>query len=135
MGMTPSMPTPGVGYATGYEGVLPSTPGIPQEVQPMVNDYKGVLMIVDGDYDRQGEVIGTRGDGTHEVRMQDGTMCVVDVVELVRPSKGDMVKVVSGEVHLGMVAKLISIDGTDGVLTGGTMIDMGYLGKLKDQSQ
>ena len=135
MGMTPSMPTPGVGYPTGYDGVLPSTPGIPQEAQPMVNDYKGVLTMVDGDYDRQGEVIGTRGDGTHEVMLPDGSMCVVDVVELVRPSKGDMVKVVSGEVHLGMVAKLISIDGTDGVLTGGTMIDMGCLGKLQDQAQ
>jgi transcription elongation factor SPT5 len=57
---------------------------------------------------------------------------LLDVVELVRPSKQDTVKVVAGP-HKGYVGKLISVDGADGVLSGGMVVDTALLGKLAAQ--
>jgi hypothetical protein len=131
-GVTPAVPTPGYsGY--GADAGIPSTPGVPSE-PVMVSDYRGVLVLLDDG--REAEVVNTRPDNSHEVAPVDGTgeMMVIDVLELARPSKGEWVKVVQGE-RMGLVAQLISIDGTDGVLKGGHVMDLSRLGKLRDQQQ
>lgn len=130
-GATPSTQT---AYTPGFDAGIPGTPALPAPLEPqqMGPDYSGVLVKLSGN--KQGVAQDVRPDGSVEVKPLDGGgTVVIDVVELVHPVKQDWVKVVGGT-NRGRTGKLITIDGTEGVLSGGVVADLMYVGKLAEQS-
>ncbi|KIY97344.1 hypothetical protein MNEG_10616 [Monoraphidium neglectum] len=61
-----------------------------------------------------------------------GDVVEVETIELVKPARQDLVKVVDGA-NRGKTGKLISIEGTDAVLMDGTLAELSFIGRLADQ--
>lgn len=165
MGLAPTPGGPGVGLAfTPGAGMVAATPGgmvaatpggpmephhIPLDAQQQgrgggggggageedLPDYRGVLVHLPGG--RQG--VGTRwlpGVVLEAVPVGGGEPEQLEVVELVKAQRQDMVKVVGGG-SKGLKGRLISIEGGDAVLMDGTtatLAELSYIGKLADQA-
>ena len=140
-------PTPGYGPATGGPGLAAPTPGplggdggAPGALGGVGGDggalggaddgpdYAGVLVRLPGG----GEAVGRRwlpGGGLEAEPVGGGAPVLLDTVELVRPSRQDLVKVVGGPSR-GATGRLISVEGGDAVLEGGVIAEASYVGRL-----
>ncbi|KAI8472989.1 MAG: hypothetical protein J3K34DRAFT_519351 [Monoraphidium minutum] len=142
--------TPGYGYGATPGGLVAATPGGPGgeggggplagEPAPPggggggddLPDYAGVLLQLEGGAVGVGLGWGP-GPALEAAPLGGGAAVVVDVIELVKPQRQDLVKVVSGPTK-GTTGRLISIEGSDAVLLDGTLAELSCIGKLADQS-
>ncbi|GBF99267.1 hypothetical protein Rsub_11792 [Raphidocelis subcapitata] len=141
-------PTPGgggVAFTPGYSAPTPGgamlahTPGPPDgglggggaDADPDAPDYAGVLVRLPGG----GIGVGRAwipGVGLEAEPLGGGAPVALEVIELVKASRQDLVKVVGGPAK-GATGRLISIEGSDAVLEKGTLAEVSYIGKLADQ--
>jgi transcription elongation factor SPT5 len=90
-------------------------------------DYSGVLVMLPGGGIGVGR--GRLPSGALEaVPLDGGAPVEVDCIELVKPARQDLVKVVGGP-NKGLTGRLISIEGNDAVLADGTLAELFLIGK------
>ncbi|CAN1234774.1 Putative transcription elongation factor SPT5 homolog 1 [Linum perenne] len=139
--------TPGsASYLPGTPGGQPMTPGGGLDVMsPVISgDNEGASVMPDilvtvhrGDDSEIGVVREVHPDGLCKIRLVDSgdtVNAMVSEVDIVAPRKSDKVKITGG-VHRGLTAKLIGVDGTDGIVKlddtlDVVILDMVVLAKL-----
>ncbi|CAN1730646.1 Putative transcription elongation factor SPT5 homolog 1 [Linum perenne] len=138
--------TPGsASYLPGTPGGQPMTPGGGLDVMsPAIGDNEGASVMPDilvtvhrGDDSEIGVVREVHPDGLCKIRLVDSgdtVNAMVSEVDIVAPRKSDKVKITGG-VHRGLTAKLIGVDGTDGIVKlddtlDVVILDMVVLAKL-----
>ncbi|CAN0928559.1 Putative transcription elongation factor SPT5 homolog 1 [Linum grandiflorum] len=138
--------TPGsASYLPGTPGGQPMTPGGGLDVMsPVVGDNEGACVMPDilvnvhrGDDSEVGIVREVHPDGLCKIRLVDTgdtVNAMLSEVDIVAPRKSDKVKITGG-VHRGLTAKLIGVDGADGIVKlddtlDVVILDMVVLAKL-----